>query len=417
MKAFILIYFYFKYISCYYNNQQVWSCSVPNYNIQSQLLYFDILKKGYGYAIIRVVNDQEKWHLSRITSCKVLVSDLNQYYNNTQITNPSGPILNKALTDAEYFNSYRTYDRMKIQFRYWAQKYSQYANFIESIGKSHEGRDIFAIEITNKNITTPKKNILYTGGQHAREWISSATVAYITCKMLQDANSDSQVNGHLQSFVYRIIPMINPDGYEYTNKYDRLWRKNRRNNGDGSYGVDLNRNWDYKWSVVGGSRDPKSIMYIGPYASSEPEVQSVANYVSSLSGAYGAIDFHSYSQVAGWSWGWTTQPSSNYQILKSMGDSVVAAINSHGYKFISEQSSSLGAASGAADDYFAFKARAVSMTLELCPGQEDPNGFELSPNQIIPCSSAVYSGHKQFSQFLLENPNIPPIKDIPIGYQ
>ncbi|KXN69776.1 Zn-dependent exopeptidase [Conidiobolus coronatus NRRL 28638] len=372
MKALISIYFYFKYISCNFNNQEIWSCSVPNYDTQNQVHNFDILKKGYGYAIIRVMNDQEKWYLNRITSCSVIVSDLDQYYKNLQIDKSSESISNKPLTDVEYFNSYRTYDRMKIQFRYWAQKYSQYANFIESIGQSHEGRDIFAIEITNKNITVPKKNILYTGGQHAREWISPATVAYITSKLLQDANSDSQVKNHLQNFVYRIIPMINPDGYEYTNKYDRLWRKNRRNNGDGTYGVDLNRNWDYKWSIVGGSRDPSSIMYIGPYASSEPEVRSVANYIDT-----------------GWSWGWTTQPSSNHQILKKMGDSVVGAINSHGYKFISEQSSSLGTASGAADDYFAFKAKAVSMTLELCPGQEDPNGFELvskSDHTLLFCS-------------------------------
>jgi hypothetical protein len=41
-----------------------------------------------------------------------------------------------------------------------------------------------------------------------------------------------------------VLPMQNPDGYIYSGQSDRLWRKNRSVNSDGSFGVDLNRNWD-----------------------------------------------------------------------------------------------------------------------------------------------------------------------------
>ncbi|KXN69775.1 Zn-dependent exopeptidase [Conidiobolus coronatus NRRL 28638] len=231
--------------------------------------------------------------------------------------------------------------------------------------------------------------------------------------MLKNAESDAQVKNHLQNFVYRIVPVVNPDGYEYTRSKDRFWRKNRRNNGDGTFGVDLNRNWNYKWGYVGGDTDPSSDIYQGPSAASEPEVQVTAAYMKSVSKAYGAIDWHSYGQVAGWSWGWTFTPSSNNAILKKMGDSVVKAINKHGYKFDSAQSASLGVASGAADDYMAVNLEAVSMTMELCPSDDNSVGFELPPDQIIPCASAVYDGHKAFAEFLVNNPNIPPIVDIP----
>lgn len=50
-----------------------------------------------------------------------------------------------------------------------------------------------------------------------------------------------------------IIPVLNVDGYEHTHLSDRLWRKNRRNNGFGIFGVDLNRNWNCSWSDTGGA--------------------------------------------------------------------------------------------------------------------------------------------------------------------
>ena len=50
------------------------------------------------------------------------------------------------------------------------------------------------------------------------------------------------------------IPCVNPDGYVYNETTNPngggYWRKNRRNNNDGSYGVDLNRNYGYEWATT-----------------------------------------------------------------------------------------------------------------------------------------------------------------------
>ncbi len=99
--------------------------------------------------------------------------------------------------------------------------------------------------------------------------------------------------------------MSNPDGYDYSRITDRQWRKNRRKNADGSFGVDLNRNWDENWAVVGASNksaDEVSLCvhytfnnvqtYHGPKAFSEPETKLFADYILSLPNRYAGIDFH-----------------------------------------------------------------------------------------------------------------------------
>ena len=49
------------------------------------------------------------------------------------------------------------------------------------------------------------------------------------------------------------IPVVNPDGLAFSWGVDRFWRKNRRDNNDSSFGVDLNRNFDANWGGGGSS--------------------------------------------------------------------------------------------------------------------------------------------------------------------
>ena len=75
------------------------------------------------------------------------------------------------------------------------------------------------------------------------------------------------VKGLLRKNELWFVPIVNPDGYDYTftAPATRLWRKNLRdNNGDGAItnadGVDTNRNWPEKWNydLEGASTDPTS---------------------------------------------------------------------------------------------------------------------------------------------------------------
>lgn len=109
------------------------------------------------------------------------------------------------------------------------------------------------------------------GGIHAREWISPAAVTYIIDYLVE--NSDNL------DVDYYILPVVNPDGYEYTFASDRLWRKNRRKVGySGCAGVDLNRNFGYRWGEKGTSKDVCREIFSGTRPFSEPETDAIRNF-------------------------------------------------------------------------------------------------------------------------------------------
>src|SRR5207248_1728560 len=78
---------------------------------------------------------------------------------------------------------------------------------------------------------------------------------------------------------------------------NRLWRKNRRNNLDGNYGVDLNRNWGYQWGGLGSSSSTSSDIYRGTGAFSEPETQALRDFITARPNTVLSFDLHSYSQI------------------------------------------------------------------------------------------------------------------------
>lgn len=76
---------------------------------------------------------------------------------------------------------------------------------------------------------------------------------------------------------YYILPVVNPDGYEYSFVTDRLWRKNRRK-GVICAGTDLNRNFGYHWGKKGTSKNMCAETYPGKNAFSEPETEAIRNF-------------------------------------------------------------------------------------------------------------------------------------------
>ena len=166
---------------------------------------------------------------------------------------------------------YHTNEELKIELKQYETDFPDIARVIE-LGTSIEGRQIFAIKISdNVGVEEDEPEILFVGGHHAREWIAIDVPFLLAGHLLQNYATDPAIRSLIDGGEIWIIPLLNPDGHQYSVTDNRLWRKNRRNNGDGTFGVDLNRNYGFQWGGPGSSGNTFSEIYRGQGPFSEPE--------------------------------------------------------------------------------------------------------------------------------------------------
>jgi hypothetical protein len=258
-----------------------------------------------------------------------------------------------------------------------------------SLGYSHEGREIRGVVINAGGGEKPA--VLFNGTQHAREWISPPTTMYIADTLADGYGIDPTITALLDKVEVIVIPVVNPDGYEYTYapSGDRYWRKNRRNNGGSCAGVDLNRNWGSDWN--GGqstSNDPCSEVYVGPASMSEPEVQALANYCLEHGDIKAQIDFHSYSQLILEPRGYTSVPPPDWDELHTLGGLMSDAIASvYGKYYVNDNPCNiLYCASGTLIDWPYDTYGSKAYCFELRPSSGGVGGFDPPPSEILPCA-------------------------------
>jgi len=166
---------------------------------------------------------------------------------------------------------------------------------IESIGKTHEQREIYLATVSmDVEFADLKPALLYTGTIHAREWIGNELAVAFIDYLLKNHKTDPRVISTLSKSTLYIVPILNPDGFVYSQKHYSFWRKNRRKNEDGSIGVDLNRNFSVGWVK---SKNPSSNVYGGPAPFSEPETRAIKEFVDSHPNITIALDYHSQGNV------------------------------------------------------------------------------------------------------------------------
>jgi murein tripeptide amidase MpaA len=160
-------------------------------------------------------------------------------------------------------------------------------------GKTFENRPFKAFRVGNGSIS----NII-VGGVHGLEWISPATVMFVANFV---ASNHSEAVALRQNYTFHFVPVVNPDGYEYTRSgapNSRTWRKNREpNEGSPCNGTDINRNFPINWGQVGGSTDPCKLEYYGKAALSTREAIYLDKYVRGIEKPLSFVDLHAFGQV------------------------------------------------------------------------------------------------------------------------
>ncbi|SNT56964.1 Zinc carboxypeptidase [Asanoa hainanensis] len=284
----------------------------------------------------------------------------------------------------------------------------------QSIGTSYEGRDLMVVKISdNVNIDEAEPEILFNAQQHAREHLTVEMAIYLLNLFTDSYGSDSRITNLVNSREIWIVPTVNPDGSEYdiaTGSY-RSWRKNRQpNSGSSNVGTDLNRNWSYQWGCCGGSSGTTSSeTYRGPSAFSAPETQRLRDFVNSrvVGGQQqikANIDFHTYSQLVLWPFGYTTantpsgMTADQYNTFATLGQQMAAT---NGYT--PEQSSDLYIADGTSIDWMWAAHNIWAYTFEMYPGSASGGGF-YPPDEVIPAQT---SRNREAVLLLLEAADCP----------
>ena len=299
----------------------------------------------------------------------------------------------QGIADDEWFLDFKTYDQINAYLADLAATRPNLARVVV-LGQSLEGRAIHGLEIAGPNGALDpavRPSVLYNGCQHAREWVSPMTATYIADQLVRGYGMDPGLTDLLDNSTVYVAPVVNPDGYVYTWTTDRLWRKNRRNNGNGSFGVDLNRNWGFEWGGVGSSSNGFSETYRGAAPFSEPETQALRDFILDRPWIVKHVDIHSYGQLLLNPWGYTSDPTTDAAAFDALAYSAAAAIQSeHGMAYTPGQwYFTLYPSSGIAVDWLYAERGAWSFTYEL--RDTGQFGFVLPKEQILPTAQEIFA--------------------------
>lgn len=288
-------------------------------------------------------------------------------------------------TEQDFFKKYNNLAEIEA---YITRLFSRHSSMVskESIGKSLENREMTVYKIHSPGSYNNSKPALWINAmQHAREWITTPSAIYSIEQFLSKYNSDPQVKQILDKINIYYLPIVNPDGFVFTWTNNRMWRKNRRRNNGGTFGVDLNRNWRSGFGGQGSSGSPGSETYRGTAALSEPETSNISKFLTRHPQIKAGYDFHAYSQLMLRPWGKSTSPSPDENKLAALGGKMCDAIRSvHRVNYQNIRSSGLYPASGIMCDEFYEYHKQMGYTVELRPTQWGGGGFNPPPTQILP---------------------------------
>ena len=203
----------------------------------------------------------------------------------------------------------------------------------ETIGYTHCEREINAFTIGGS-----RETVLYVGGVHGMEFITSRLLMRYFTTLCEHYKNCQKLNGYpIRSYLpnrgLTVIPCLNPDGAaisltgaaavgKFAKLANDLSRGNCINWQANALGVDINHNFNADWENVkkrereNGITQPCPSRYGGEYPESEPETKAVTDYCRTHRIRH-AIAFHSQGEEIYYTFGEST-PSRCYELAGIM---------------------------------------------------------------------------------------------------
>ena len=366
--------------------------------LREQLDHFS--KKSSNSVTAFVSEDELHWIEEKNFHFDVLIDNWNKYYNDVII--PQNKEFAKTQTSSLKKSAPKNFDygtmggfyRLDEVYARLDSMYKLFPNLITTkqiIGKTNENRDIYAVKISdNPESDEDEPEAMFTALHHAREPESMMQMIYFMWHLLENYETDPEIKFLVDNREIYFIPVVNPDGYFYNESTNPsgggMWRKNRRENGDGTYGVDLNRNYgpyEYWNSPNGGSSvNPSSDTYRGTAPFSEPETQAIKNFLAEHN-IKNCLNYHTYSDLLIYPYGALGKETPDSLIFRDFAKDMTQY---NGYVYGTDDQTVGYTTRGNSDDYFydgdtITNGKIFAMTPEVGNGSD---GFWPLQSRIIP---------------------------------
>lgn len=231
--------------------------------------------------------------------------------------------VSRAAPDEQYFN----YQELTETLKAIQTEHSDIIKLV-SIGKSVEGRDIWAVKLSDNVESTESDEpvVFFNSMHHAREVMTTEIAVDMIQELTNKFETDTEIGNFVNQLEIWVVPMVNPDGNNKVWTSNNMWRKNTGRR----FGVDINRNYPFKWGQCDGSSG--SVFqddYRGPSAASEPETKAMMALVSSIKPVM-SISYHSYSELVLYPYSCDGERTEDHELFKSMGNELARKLPKDG---------------------------------------------------------------------------------------
>ncbi len=363
-----------KYVESVFSSEEIIEAKKLGYKV-------DILIEDMTQYVLKKNKNKLKSAIHNPTPCDNTIIDY-QTPNNFNLGSMGG-----YLTYAEVLQEL---DDMRTTFPNLISAKSGIGSFT-----TENGNTLQWVKISdNPDIDEVETEVLYTSLHHAREPASMQQLIFYMWYLLENYATDTEVKAIVDNAELYFIPVVNPDGYVYNETTNPsgggFWRKNRRNNGNGTFGVDNNRNYDYhingnasngSWGGPGSSSNSNSEIYHGTSPFSEVENQAIKWFVEQHDFTI-AMNNHAFGELMYFPFGYADVATPDEDTYYTIANELTSQNNYNpirGNPF-----------SGDSDDYMYGTVGTHNKIFAMTP--EIGLSFWPSQSEIIPlCKNMVYA--------------------------
>ncbi len=348
-----------------------------------------ISEAGFQYEII--ISDMSQYYQQRNEGADI--RELNQQMHLLKDNNTSYPTPENFMLGS--MGGFHTYDELLDDLDAMHTLFPGLISSKTAIGSTTtiEGRPVYWVRISNNpEVVQDKPRVLYTALTHAREPASMQQMLFQMWYLLENYDTDPEIQYLVDNTEMYFVPCVNPDGYIYCETTNpnggSMHRKNKRNNSDGSIGVDLNRNYGYMWGFdnSGSSPTPSSETYRGTGPFSEPETTLQKEFAEEYNFSL-ALNNHTYSDLLIYPWGYNDQLTPDGDVFVEYAK-IMTRENNYVYGTCYETLNYY--ANGGSDDWYYGEQETKEKTLAFTPEAGKPSdGFWPQVNRI----EEICAGH------------------------